>query len=536
MSSSVRPSAILRDLPVVVKITVSALCGVLVAVVVGVLGLTRMSHLDSASADQNLTTWAVDDLQSARAAFLTVRLDAYGILFAAPTARPVAVQKIQDDDAALDTALATYLARPVAVPEAKQLKPLIDRYRTLRGQGLLAAAEAGDVASFTAALPSVKEVGTQTLDAFATVTTAQEKQAGAALTAAHDDYVSSRAVLLAVLVVGVLLGLGVGLLVSRTITRPLTRVRDSLRALADGDLTHDPDVVSRDEPGQMAAALHEAQVSLSTAIATVTTTASSLSGSAAQLTAGGARLDGSAQAIASQAGDSADKAGVVSESVQTAADGVEQMRSAINEIATSASEAAAVTARAVEQAVGAADQIRRLGESTAGIGQIVGTITAVSEQTNLLALNATIEAARAGEAGKGFAVVANEVKELAGEASRASDDIASRVVAIQAESSATAAALQDIIEVIRAVDSLQTTIAAAVEEQTATTSTIAGSITAAAGSSAQIAGTAAAAAETAASVTVDAGGVADASRLLQELADQLTQQVGTFTTRPVAAV
>jgi methyl-accepting chemotaxis protein len=524
----------LRSLPVAWKITLTVLCGLVVAVVVGSLGLVQMGHLDGASSTQREAAHAVEELEAAHAAFLTVRLDAYGILFAAPDGRAAAVQKLQADDATLDSALGAYLDRADAVPAATPLSGLIDRYRTLRGQGLLAAAQAGNVAAFQAALPSVRDVGTQTLDAFAAASDAQQHQATAALTAAHDRYVTSRAVQLVVLPLGLVAALVLGLLVSRTITRPLNRVRDSLRALAGGDLTHDPGVRGADEPGQMAAALVDAQDSLSRTLGTVTGTAGSLTASADELTRGGNRLDGSARSIAAQASESAERAGSVCENVQTAATGVDQMRSAISEIAVSASEAAQVTTRAVQQAQHAAQQLTRLGESTAGIGEIVRTITAVSEQTNLLALNATIEAARAGEAGKGFAVVANEVKELAGEASRASDDIAQRVVAIQAESAATASVIREVIEVIRTVDALQTTIAAAVEEQTATTATMAHSITQAADSSDGIAGTAAAAAEAAASVTVDAAGVADASRLLQQLAGQLTQQVGAFRVRPGA--
>jgi methyl-accepting chemotaxis protein len=531
MTRHPRSTSRLRDLPVAWKVTLTALCGLLVALVVGTLGLVRMSALDDATTHQRETTLALEDLETARSAFLSVRLDAYALLFAAPDARGAADAKLAADDATLDAALADYLASPLATAEAGELTAQLDEYRTLRGQGLMAAARAGDVAAFEAALPGVRDIGVQTLETFAAASAAQQEEAAAALATAHDEYEDSRTLLVVVLLAGLVGALLAALAVSRTITRPLSRVRDALRALAAGDLTHDTEVHSADEPGQMAAALRDAQESLSATLRTVTASAAALTGSAEELTAGGSRLDGSARAIATQARDSASRAGTVSASVQTAAHGVEEMRAAIGEIAVSASEAASVTGSAVQQAADAAGQLQRLGESTAGISAIVKTITSVAAQTHLLALNATIEAARAGEAGAGFAVVAGEVKDLAQETARASKDIAERVLHIQAESEATAAVLEEIIAVIRQVDGLQTTIAAAVEEQTATTATMAQSIGQAADSSGEIADTAAAAAGTAADVTVDAGGVADASRLLQGLAEQLRTQVEAFRTR-----
>jgi len=525
------PASRLRNLPVAWKITVTVLCGLLVAGVVGTVALGRMGALAEATSEQRDTALALEDLEAARSSFLTVRLDAYGILFAAPDSRAAAGDKLAADDAALDTALAAYGARPVAVEGGAALGPLIAEYRELRARGLLDAALAGDVPAFQATLPSVRDIGVRTLEAFASAASDQQAQADAALTAAREEFESGRRLLVVVLAAGLVVALLVGVWTSRSITRPLSRVRDSLRALADGDLTADPGVGSTDEPGQMAQALREAQASLGSAIGTVSATATSLTESAQQLTEGGNRLDSSASSIATQASGTAEQAGQVSASVQTAATGVEQMRAAVGEIAVSASEAARTTGQAVTQAVQASEQLQRLGESTAGISEIVGTITTVAAQTNLLALNATIEAARAGEAGRGFAVVAGEVKDLAQETARASQDIGERVLAIQAESDATADILREIIEVIRTVDALQTTIAAAVEEQTATTATMADSISAAAGSSEEIAETASAAAGTADSVTADAGGVAEASRLLQRLAVQLEEQMAQFRTR-----
>jgi methyl-accepting chemotaxis protein len=131
--------------------------------------------------------------------------------------------------------------------------------------------------------------------------------------------------------------------------------------------------------------------------------------------------------------------------------------------------------------------VAKLGESSAEIGNVIKVITSIAEQTNLLALNATIEAARAGEAGKGFAVVANEVKELAQETAKATEDIARRVEAIQHDTGAAVTAIEEISSIVGQISDRQTTIASAVEEQTATTTEMSRSVQEAAGGTGQIA-------------------------------------------------
>jgi methyl-accepting chemotaxis protein len=159
----------------------------------------------------------------------------------------------------------------------------------------------------------------------------------------------------------------------------------------------------------------------------------------------------------------------VSTNVQTVSAGSEEMGASIREIAHSTSEAAAVAATAVQAAQAANATVASLGESSREISEVVKVITTIAEQTNLLALNATIEAARAGDAGKGFAVVAGEVKDLAQETARATDDIVRRVDAIQSGTNSAVEAIAQIAAVIGRVNDYQTTIASAVEEQTATT-------------------------------------------------------------------
>ena len=158
----------------------------------------------------------------------------------------------------------------------------------------------------------------------------------------------------------------------------------------------------------------------------------------------------------------------VGDNIQTLATGVKEMHISIQEIARNSSDAARVADQAVVNAGNASESMAKLQESSAAIGKVIKDITSIAEQTNLLALNATIEAARAGEAGKGFAVVANEVKELAKETARSTDDISRKIDVIQADTARAVKELGQISGIINQVNEYQSTIASAVEEQSVT--------------------------------------------------------------------
>jgi len=168
-----------------------------------------------------------------------------------------------------------------------------------------------------------------------------------------------------------------------------------------------------------------------------------------------------------------------------------------------------------------------LGTSSQEIGDVVKAITSIAEQTNLLALNATIEAARAGEAGKGFAVVASEVKDLAQETARATEDIARRVEAIQADTAGAVSAISEISEIIASINDYQLTIASAVEEQTATTNEMSRSVAEAATGTGEIAtnitGVAEAASKSTETVTQMGGVVHELSCLAEDLRVRVAQ-------------
>ncbi|WP_243888631.1 methyl-accepting chemotaxis protein [Dermatophilus congolensis] len=204
-------------------------------------------------------------------------------------------------------------------------------------------------------------------------------------------------------------------------------------------------------------------------LTTVAATARSLASESGQLQQTAERLSRNAEDTRTAADTASTAATSVTGDASTVAAGTEEMTASIREISGSAVKASEVAREAVRAAEETTVTVAKLGESSAQIGDVVKSITSIAEQTNLLALNATIEAARAGEAGKGFAVVAGEVKDLAQQSASATEDISQRVLSIQHDAEETAAALITISQIIERINESQTTIASAVEEQTATT-------------------------------------------------------------------
>ena len=230
-----------------------------------------------------------------------------------------------------------------------------------------------------------------------------------------------------------------------------------------------------------------AEVKLQATMAGVNQNANSLSAASEELEANSQQMVNNAEETSAQAGVVSAAAEQVSKNVQTVATGTEEMSASIREIAKSAQDAARVAATGVRAAETTNATISKLGVSSAEIGKVIKVITSIAQQTNLLALNATIEAARAGEAGKGFAVVANEVKELAKETAKATEDISQKIEAIQSDTTSAVAAIGEISEIIAKISDFQNTIASAVEEQTATTNEISRNVAEAAKGSTEIA-------------------------------------------------
>jgi methyl-accepting chemotaxis protein len=257
--------------------------------------------------------------------------------------------------------------------------------------------------------------------------------------------------------------------------------------------------------------------------------ASSLASSAEELTSVSHQMAGNAEETATQANVVSAASEQVSRNVATVASGGEQMQSSIREIAKNANEAARVAKNAVSVAHTTNQTVAKLGDSSTEIGNVIKVITSIAQQTNLLALNATIEAARAGEAGKGFAVVANEVKELAKQTAKATEEISQKIEAIQGDTKASVQAIGEISGIINQINDISNSIASAVEEQTVTTNEINRSMAEAAKGVGDITKNITGVAVAAKDTTQGANNSQKAAQELSQMASRLQQVVSRFT-------
>ncbi len=311
-----------------------------------------------------------------------------------------------------------------------------------------------------------------------------------------DSVFHTNAVLLLTLIIITTIITGiVWLVVARGIARPIEKSASFAMRLADGSFDRQLEVEDEkssevprtNEIGQLYHAFNHLVTHLGGMIrevksgtATLTTAVTQLNTVSNQLKQGADQTSEQAGTVAAASKQMSSNMHQVASSSEQAADNVnmvaaaaEQMNATVGEIALNTEKASTITLRAVSQTQDAFEQVDQLGAAALEIGKVTEVITEISDQTNLLALNATIEAARAGEAGKGFAVVANEIKDLAGQTAKATQDIRTKIDGIQSSTKDTVAKIKDIADVINEINEIVTSIAAAVEEQAMTTKGIA---------------------------------------------------------------
>ena len=309
---------------------------------------------------------------------------------------------------------------------------------------------------------------------------------------------------------------------------PIDEAAAALDRVAQRDFTVQVVGDYRGDHAKIKNSLNTAVSEVRSALQTLGQSAHALAASSEELSAVSTQIGSNSEETTAQAGVVSAAAEQVSKNVQTVSTGTEEMSASIKEIAKNASDAARVAGQAVTMADSTNATVGKLGDSSAEIGEVVKTITAIAQQTNILALNATIEAARAGEAGKGFAVVANEVKELAKETAEATEDIGRKIEAIQVDSQGAVSAIQQIGQIITQINDIQTTIASAVEEQTATTNEIGRNVSEAAQGSTEIAQNITGVAEAAGQTSAGAQQGQQASSELARMAAELQTLVGQF--------
>ncbi|GAA1833418.1 methyl-accepting chemotaxis protein [Luedemannella flava] len=350
----------------------------------------------------------------------------------------------------------------------------------------------------------------------------------AAAAESYNDVHGLDELVIGLTIVALVAGVCFALYISRLFTRRLAQIGGALARVADGDLTSRVAVTGKDEIAQMGTAYNAAISHVGGLVSAIGENASNLASAAEDLSTVSRDMNTNAEYAATQAERVATSIDQVADRVQQVAGGTEEMAASIQDISSNTAHALRIAESGRETAAATGDTIDRLNQASAEITQVVNLINSIAEQTNLLALNATIEASRAGDAGKGFAVVAAEVKDLAKATASATEEIGTKIDAIQGSAAEVVEAIGKITSVIGEVNDAQFTIAQAVEKQLETSGSMGQNGTRAANGAADIAGAANDLTEAARATTDGATATERSATVLATMATDLRTLVSGF--------